>query len=57
VPDVLVIDTERVARLSGEPLDRLHRSGLLRLATLAVASLGNIQQLIVRKQAPPESAG
>jgi len=57
VPDVLVIDTERLAQLSGEPLDRLHRSGLLRLATLAVASLGNIQQLIVRKQAPPESAG
>ncbi|WBH15528.1 SapC family protein [Sphingomonas radiodurans] len=51
VPDVLVVDVERLAALSGEPLERLHRSGLLRLATLALASLGNVQLLIARKRA------
>jgi hypothetical protein len=51
VPDVLVIDMERLAALSGEPLERLHRSGLLRLAILAAASLGNVQGLIARKRA------
>jgi hypothetical protein len=50
VPDVLVVDIDRLAALTGEPLERLHRSGVLRLAILAVASLGNIQQLIARKQ-------
>ena len=53
VPDVLVVDVERLAALTGEPLERLHRSGMLRLAILAVASLGNVQQLIARKQALP----
>ena len=57
LPDVLVIDIEALAGLTGEPLERLHRSGLLRLATLAVASLGNIQHLIARKQALPGAAG
>ena len=57
LPDVLVIDVERHAALTGEPLERLHRSGLLRLATLATASLGNIQQLIARKQALLGAAG
>ncbi|WP_332796465.1 SapC family protein [Sphingomonas sp. LB3N6] len=51
IPDVLVVDIEQLAALTGEPLERLHRSGVLRLAILAAASLGNIQQLIVRKQA------
>ncbi|KRC78231.1 SapC family protein [Sphingomonas sp. Root241] len=50
VPDVLVVDVERLAALTGEPLERLHRSGVLRLAILALASLGNVQQLIARKQ-------
>lgn len=49
VPDVLVVDMEALAGLAGEPLERLHRSGVLRLAILAAASLGNIQQLIARK--------
>ncbi|WP_375420105.1 SapC family protein [uncultured Sphingomonas sp.] len=57
LPDVLVIDVERHAALTGEPLERLHRAGLLRLATLATASLGNIQQLIARKQALLGAAG
>ena len=57
VPDVLVIDAERLAALSGEPLERWHRSGMLRLAILAMGSLGNIQQLIARKQALPGANG
>ena len=57
VPDVFVIDVERLVACTGEPLEQLHRSGLLRLATLAVASLGNIQHLIARKQALLETAG
>lgn len=57
VPDVLVIDIERLASLSGELLERLHRSGVLRLAVLAAASLGNIQQLIARKQALADVTG
>ncbi|SOB86539.1 SapC protein [Sphingomonas guangdongensis] len=56
VPDVLVVDVERLAALSGEPLEHLHRSGLLRLAILAAASLGNIQGLIARKRALLEQA-
>ena len=50
VPDVLVVDVERLAALTGEPLERLHRSGVLRHAILAAASLGNVQQQIARKQ-------
>ena len=57
VPDVLVVDIERLAALTGEPLERLHRSGLLRLAILAAASLANIQGLIARKQALPGASG
>lgn len=51
VPDVLVVGIEQLAALAGEPLERLHRSGLLRLAILAASSLGNVQELIARKQA------
>ncbi len=51
VPDVLVVDVERLAAMTGEPLERLYGSGILRLAILAAASLGNVQQLIARKQA------
>ena len=57
VPDVLVVDVERLAALGGEPLDRLHRSGVLRLAILAAASLGNVQQLIARQQARLGASG
>ncbi|RYD67271.1 MAG: peptide ABC transporter permease [Sphingomonadales bacterium] len=57
VPDVLVVDMERLAALAGEPLERLHRSGVLRLAILAAASLGNVQQLIARKQAQLGAGG
>jgi hypothetical protein len=57
IPDVLVIDAEHLAALTGEPLEWLHRSGLLRIATFALASLGNVQHLIARKQALLGAAG
>lgn len=57
VPDVLVVDVERLAGLTGEPLERLHRTGILRLAILAASSLGNVQQLIARKRALLEPVG
>lgn len=50
VPDVLVVDVAQLAALRGAVLEQLHSTGVLRLATLAAASLGNIQQLIARKQ-------
>ena len=50
VPDVYVVDIERLAAVGGEPLEQLYRSGVLRLAILAAASLGNVQQLIARKR-------
>jgi len=56
VPDVLVVDVERLAALTGEPLERLHHAGILRLAILAAASLANVQQLIARKQRLPGTA-
>ncbi|MDV3456949.1 SapC family protein [Sphingomonas sp. HF-S4] len=51
IPDVLVIDVERLAAVTGAALEQLYSAGILRLAILAAASLGNIQQLIARKQA------
>lgn len=49
LPDVLTVDADALARLGGAVLERLHRDGLLRIATLAAASLGNIQRLVDRK--------
>lgn len=57
VPDVLVIDAERLAALTGDALEALYRSGVVQLAIMATASLGNIQQLIARKQALPNAVG
>lgn len=51
IPDVLVVDGAALAALEGPALAELHRSGLLRLATLALASLGTVSHLIARKQA------
>lgn len=45
VPDVLVIDRERLAALGPEELFALHREGFLQSAFLAAASLGNMQRL------------
>ncbi|RZL83562.1 MAG: peptide ABC transporter permease [Sphingomonas sp.] len=49
LPDLLTVDQSALAALSGEQLETLHRSGLLRAATMAASSLGNIQYLIDRK--------
>lgn len=49
IPDVLTIDRQALADLSGEALERLHRAGLLQGAVLAAASLGNVQRLIEHK--------
>lgn len=51
IPDVLVVDAERLAALTGEQLETLYRSGAVQFAIMAAASLGNIQSLISRKQA------
>lgn len=53
--DLFAIDQQALADLSGERLERLHRNGALRAATMAAASLGNVPHLIElknRKQAP-----
>jgi hypothetical protein len=49
LPDLFTIDQQALAALSGEPLERLHQAGLLRAATMAASSLGNVQRLIERK--------
>jgi hypothetical protein len=49
LPDLFVIDQTALAALTGEQLERLHASGILRAATMAAASLGNIQALVDRK--------
>ena len=46
LPDLLTIDQTALADLSGDALERLHHNGLLRAATMAASSLGNIQRLI-----------
>lgn len=46
LPDLFVIDQQALAELSGERLETLHRSGLLRAATMAAASLSNVSRLI-----------
>lgn len=47
--DLLTIDQAALAALSGAVLERLHGNGLLRAATMAAASLGNIERLIELK--------
>jgi len=49
LPDLFIVDRQALADLSGEMLERLHRSGLLEGAFLAAASLGNVQRLIELK--------
>lgn len=49
VPDVYSIAPDRLSALSGEALERLHQSGLLRAAQWIVSSMGNIEDLIARK--------
>ncbi len=47
--DLLTIDQAALAGLSGATLERLHGNGLLRAATMAAASLGNMERLIELK--------
>ncbi|MEG8041093.1 SapC family protein [Sphingomonas sp. LR60] len=47
--DLLTIDQAALAGLSGATLERLHANGLLRAATMAAASLGNMERLIELK--------
>ena len=49
LPDVFTIAPDRLAAVTGEPLERLHQSGLLRAAHWIIASMGNIEDLIARK--------
>ncbi|MBY9061326.1 SapC family protein [Sphingomonas yunnanensis] len=49
VPGVLAVDEGALAALPDAELARLHRAGLLRLATMAVASLANVSRLIELK--------
>jgi hypothetical protein len=49
VPDVYSVAQDKLDALTGAPLDRLHRSGVLRAATMAMASLDNVNRLIALK--------
>ncbi|MAN44865.1 MAG: SapC family protein [Alphaproteobacteria bacterium] len=56
VPDVYTISEEKLAALSGEMLERLHKAGFLRAAYLVLASLSNINTLIEMKNAKSMAA-
>ncbi len=49
LPDVYTIAPDRLANVTGENLEKLHQSGLLRAAHWIIASMGNIEDLIARK--------
>lgn len=49
IADMLAIDQGALAALTVPVLERLHANGLLRAATMAAASLGNIDRLIELK--------
>lgn len=49
VGDVMAVDQAALAALSGGVLERLHANGLLRAATMAASSLGNVDRLIELK--------
>jgi hypothetical protein len=49
LPDVFTLAPDRLAAVTGEPLEKLHQSGLLRAAHWIIASMGNIEDLIARK--------
>lgn len=50
ISDVFVVDEEKLSALTGPALQRLHASGVLRAATMAAASLANIDRLIALKR-------
>ena len=49
LPGVFTLAPDRLAAVSGEALERLHQSGLLRAAQWIVSSLGNVEALVARK--------
>ncbi|PIC01085.1 SapC family protein [Caulobacter sp. X] len=49
LPDVFTVAPDRLAAVTGENLEKLHQSGLLRAAHWIMASMGNIEDLIARK--------
>lgn len=49
LPDVYTIAPDRLAAVTGEDLEKLHQSGLLRAAHWVIASMGNVEDLISRK--------
>jgi hypothetical protein len=49
LPDVFTLAPDRLAAVAGADLERLHQSGLLRAAWALIASMGNIEDLIARK--------
>jgi hypothetical protein len=49
LPDLFTIGEDKLARLDGASLERLHRTGFLRLAFCVVSSLGNVSRLIDMK--------
>lgn len=51
IADVFTLDEERLADVPDAALVPLHRSGILRAATMAAASLGNVSRLIEFKNA------
>jgi hypothetical protein len=57
LPDLYTVDQQALADLSGEALERLHRSGLLRVAIMAASSLGNVSRLIDLKNRKIQADG
>lgn len=49
LPDVFTLAPDRLAAVTGENLEKLHQSGLLRAAQWIISSMGNIEELIARK--------
>ena len=49
LPDVFTLAPDRLAAVTGDDLERLHQSGLLRAAHWIISSMGNIEELIARK--------
>jgi hypothetical protein len=49
LPDLYTVGEDRLARLDGASLERLHKTGFLRLAFCVVSSLGNVSRLIDMK--------
>jgi hypothetical protein len=50
IPHFLTVNQDRLAQLAGADLERLHRSGFLRIAFLAAASLNNVSHLAELKR-------